>query len=110
MIVIVSPAMLAQTRKRTSRPAATTAPRKSDAVRAGAARVGDQLKTLTRFIYLLGGVAKGIEAADAAARRNDASQAVIDQTQKSKTTVRNSIANVREGLDKLEVDFRNNPE
>ncbi len=110
MIVIVSPAMLAQTRKRTSRPAATTAPRKSDAMRAGAARVGDQLKTLTRFIYLLGGVAKGIEAADAAARRNDASQAVIDQTQKSKTTVRNSIANVREGLDKLEVDFRNNPE
>lgn len=110
ILVIVSPAALAQTRRRTSRTAQATTARKSVAVQAGATRVADQLKVLTRFIYLLGGVAKGIEAADAAARRNDASPTVIDQTQKSKATVRTSIANVRAGLDQLEVDFRNNSE
>ena len=79
-------------------------------MRAGAARVAEQLKVLTRFIYLLGGVAKGIEAADAAAQRNDASPGVLEQTQKSKATVRTSLRNVREGMDKLETDFRGNPE
>ena len=59
---------------------------------------------------MLGGVAKGIEAADAAAKRNEASPAVIEQTQKSKATVRSSLEDVRVGLDKLEVDFRSSPE
>lgn len=104
----------AQTRRRTTgnrrggRAAATQpAP---DAVRAGAERVADQIKTLTRFLYLLGGVAKGIESADDAAQRGQASAAVQDQTQKSKATVRTSLQNVREGLDKLETDFRATPE
>jgi len=79
------------------------------AVRPGAIRVADQLKTLTRFLYLLGGVAKGIEAADAAARRNEASPAIIEQTQKSKASVRSSLQDVRIGLDKLELDFRTSP-
>jgi hypothetical protein len=79
-------------------------------VRAGATRVADQLKTLTRFLYLLGGVAKGIESADAAARRNEASPAVLEQTQKSKATVKTSLQDVRIGLDKLELDFRTTPE
>jgi hypothetical protein len=73
-------------------------------------RVADQLKNLTRYLYLLGGVAKGIEAVDAAAGRNEASPSVIDQTNKSKATVRSTLQNVRLGLDKLELDFRTNPE
>ena len=109
MLVLVSPVTLAQTRRRTSRPSSTTTA-KSETIRAGATRVGDQLKTLTRFIYLLGGVAKGIEAADAAAQRNEASPAIIQQTQQQKSVVRTSLANVRAGLDKLELDFRSNPE
>jgi len=55
-------------------------------------------------------VAKGLESADAAASRNEASPSVIEQTKKSKATVRNSLQNVRLGLDKLELDFRTNPE
>jgi len=84
--------------------------RSSDARTAGAIRVGDQIKTLTKFIYLLGGVAKGIESVDEAARRNEASPAVLQQAQQNKTTVKTSIQNVREGLDKLEIDFRATPE
>jgi hypothetical protein len=103
----------AQTRRRsTTKPRSTAgAPQRSSEARiAGATRVADQIKTLTKFIYLLGGVAKGIEAVDEAARRNEASPAVLQQAQQNKNTVKTSLQNVREGLDKLEVDFRNTPE
>jgi hypothetical protein len=76
----------------------------------GATKVADQIKILTRFIYLLGGVTKGIEAVDAAARRNEVSPAVIAQTENSKKTVKTSLQNVREGLDQLEMHFRTTPE
>ena len=101
-----------QTRKRTAPKSSRSgaAPNTSDAERAGAQRVADQIKVLTRFIYLLGGVAKGLEGVDDAAQRNEASPAIIEQAAKNKATVRNSIQSVREGLDKLEIDFRTTPE
>jgi hypothetical protein len=71
----------------------------------GAGRVADQIKTLTRFIYVLGGIAKGLENVDDAARRNEASPAILEQATKNKQTVRASIRKVREGLDQLESDF-----
>lgn len=86
------------------------APAASEAHRAGATRVADQIKNLSRFIYLLGGVAKGLEGVDDATRRNEASPAVIEQATKNKATVRSSIQSVREGLDKLEIDFRATPD
>jgi len=76
----------------------------------GATRVADQIKFLTKFIYLLGGVSSGIAAVDEAARRNEASPTVVQQNQQSKTQVRNSIQGFRETLDKLEIDFRTTPE
>jgi GTP1/Obg family GTP-binding protein len=111
-MLVVPMSGLAQTRKRTTRTARTsaTAPKASEAQRAGAGRVADQIKILTRFIYLLGGVAKGLEGVDDATRRNEASQAIVDQAKQSKATVRASIQSVREGLDKLEIDFRTTPE
>jgi len=59
---------------------------------------------------LLGGVAKGLEAVDEAGRRREASQSVLQQAEQNKATVRTSIQNVRDGLDKLEYDFRLTPE
>jgi uncharacterized protein (UPF0333 family) len=112
--IVISPvAALSQTKKRsTSRSASrSSAPAKaSEAVRAGKARVADQVKNLTRFIYLLGGVAKGIEQTDAAIRRNEAPPAIVDQVKRNKETVKTSLRSVREGLDKLEIDFRATPE
>jgi hypothetical protein len=111
--IFLSPAAgLAQSRKRTTsrgtRAAAT--PKPTEIQRQGATRVAEQIKILTKFIYLLGGVAKGLETADDAARRNEASSTIIDQTKQSKATVRASIQSVKEGLDKLEIDFRSTPE
>jgi hypothetical protein len=110
-MVILSPAAgFAQTRKRTTKSSRAAAPAAGEAQRAGATRVADQIKILTKFIYLLGGVAKGLEGVDDAAKRNEASAAIIDQAKQSKATVRASIQSVREGLDKLEIDFRATPE
>lgn len=113
VITILSPlTMSGQTRRKTtskgSRPAVPTA--SSAAESAGAMRVAEQIKVLTRFIYLLGGAAKGLEAMDDAARRNEASPALLDQAKQNKATFRTSIKSVREGLDKLEIDFRATPE
>ena len=112
IVVAVPITTQAQTRKRSSTTKTTTSTADRAAVvrNSGAMRVGEQIKILSRFIYLLGGVAKGLEGVDAAAKRNEASPAVLQQAEQSKTTVRNSIRNVREGLDKLEIDFRATPE
>lgn len=114
-LLLIPASAQAQNRRRTTRgggraassPAAQPA---GSVVRAGAERVGDQIKNLTRFLYLLGGVARGIETADDAARRGEASASVQEQTARSKETVRTSLENVRVGLDKLETDFRAAPE
>jgi hypothetical protein len=109
--------LLAQSRQRTTSKRSTQKTGRTDSSQktvdernAGAARVADQIKVLTRFLYLLGGVAKGIEAADAAARGGEATPQQMEQTQRSKATVKESMRNVREGLDNLEIDFRAKPE
>ena len=99
-----------QTRKRTTRSTRSSSASKGSEIKLDAAkRVADQIKILTRFLYLLGGVAKGLEGVDDAARRNEASQPILDQAQRNKATVRTSIRSVREGLDRLEIDFRTTP-
>ena len=113
-ILIVPAATLGQTRSRSSRPRPapkTTATQPVSAVRtAGATRVADQIKSMTKFIYLLGGVTSGIAALDEAARRNEASPQLLQQNQASKARVKGSIQDFRVGLDKLETDFRATPE
>jgi hypothetical protein len=111
--VVLSPiTSFSQTRKRTATKSsrASAAPKAGEIQREGATRVADQIKILSRFIYLLGGVAKGLEGVDDAARRNEASPAIVEQAARNKATVRASIQSVREGLDKLEIDFRSTPE
>src|SRR5690242_13728911 len=112
-ILIVPAATLAQTRSRSSRPRPapkTTTPTVSAARTAGATRVADQIKFMTKFIYLLGGVTSGIAQVDEAARRNEASPELLQKNQQSKATVKTSIQGFREALDKLETDFRATPE
>src|SRR5258708_17139565 len=109
-ILLLSTTALAQTRSRTARakatPKQTSAQANAEARTNGATRVADQIKNLTRFVYLLGGVGKGIEQVDEAARRNEASPAAIDQNNRNKLTVKASLQNVREELGQLEIAFR----
>lgn len=112
---LIPSSAFSQTRSRATRPRAGTtqaqqAQRVSQVRTQGATRVGEQIKHLTRFIYLLGGVNSGIAAVDEAAKRNEASPAVLQKNQQSKATVKSSITGFRETLDKLEIDFRTAPE
>ena len=111
-IFIIPSSTLGQTRRRsTPRPSSTTAAQKTAQVRAqGATRVADQIKLLTRFTYLLGGVNNGIAVAEEEIRRNRATPEMVQKNQQNKATVKSSIQGFREGLDKLEIDFRATPE
>ena len=112
--IVFSPGIaLSQTRARTTtkrRPRPVTTSRSAVQARTeGATKVAEQIKILTRFIYLFRGVTKEIEATDAAARRNESSRDMIALSERSKASVTNSLQNVRDGLDKLELDFRTTP-
>ncbi len=116
-ILLLSTASFSQTRSRTTKRGTQssktqkTSPQPGAEARTnGATRVADQIKNLTRFVYLLGGVAKGIEQVDEAARKNEASPAALQQNDQNKAVVKTSLRNVREGLDQLEVYFRGTPE
>ena len=107
---------LSQTRNRSSRQkpsstATTTATaQQATAIRnEGAAKIAVQIKNLTAFLYRLGGVAKGLEELDAAARAANASPAVVQQNEQSKAKIKASFADFRVGLDNLEIYFRSTP-
>jgi hypothetical protein len=113
-LLILPVTTLAQTRSRTTRRATQSAKpsaqqASAEAKTTGATKVADQIKNLTRFVYLLGGVAKGIEQVDEAARKNEASPTALQQNEQNKATVKTSLRNVREGLDQLEIYFRGTP-
>ena len=105
-------ASFAQARKRTTTKSSrsTAQPKAAEIQREGATRVAGHIKSMTQFIYVLGGVAKGLEGIDAAASRNEASAAIVEQNQRYKQQVRANIQTMREAMDKLEIDFRTTPE
>jgi hypothetical protein len=112
---ILSPATtLAQTRKRTttkSKSSPTAATQRANEVRTvGATRVADQIKFLTKFIYLLGGVQANIASVDESVRRKEAPATMAQKNEQNKTAVKSSITGFRDSLDKLEIDFRTTPE
>jgi hypothetical protein len=113
MIFLSSSTAFSQTRNRSTsrKPTATANQQRVAQVRtAGATRVAEQIKLLSTFIYVLGGVNSSIAAVDEAVRRKEASPTVEQQNQQSKATVRASIQGFRVSLDKLETDFRATPE
>jgi hypothetical protein len=76
--------------------------------RAAAAHVADQIKTLSHFLYLLGGVVKSVEAVDRAVQESGASDA-DPQIERNKATIKQSIHNVQSGLNAIENDFSTKP-
>jgi len=101
-----------QTRSRTTRRSGTskTTTSSSDQANAirneGAAKVAIQIKNLTAFLYLLGGVAKGMQELDAAAKSGNASPAALQQNEQNKARIKASFEDFRVGLDNLEIYFR----
>ena len=78
-------------------------------VKDGANKVSIQIKNVSKFIYVLGGVASGFETADKEAKANKLSKAAIDKNNQDKQTVIATIRNLKAGLAELEVQFRTKP-
>jgi hypothetical protein len=93
----------------TATPAASTAQQATAIRNEGAAKIAVQIKNLTAFLYRLGGVAKGLQELDAAAKAANASPAVVQQNEQSKARIKASFADFRVGLDNLEIYFRSTP-
>ena len=78
-------------------------------IRTNAEKVSTQIKNVTKFIYVLGGIARGIEDIDAVARTGKASREVVRKNNGFKQDVIVSIRNLRAGLAALEVEFKTKP-
>ena len=111
VLICLSTAAMAQSRTRRTTtkkpPASKTSTDATASVRTeGATRVATQIKNLSNFLYVLGGVAKGIEAIDASNKDGQPSPT----NERNKARVRSSFTDFRVGLDSLEVYFRSTPE
>jgi len=111
-MIFLSTTADAQKRQRRApqrKPTASKTTQKAAAdLKAGRERVASQIKVLTQFLYLYGGITKGIESTDLAARNGEASPTVIEQNERNKAKIKESIRNLRVGLDELETYFRSN--
>ena len=119
-ILLVAPvAALGQSRGRrpapkkpAPKPAAASAAVETER-KAGVQKVSDQIKTLGQFLYLYGGVVKTVERIEARAERRRTPGAEVGQggevAEQNKVAIRQSISNVRGGLEALENEFSAKP-
>jgi len=107
----------AQKRRRTPTKRTATAARTTAAnnaaniaeIKASAAKVSTQVKNVTKFIYLLGGIASGIEDIDKEAKTRKVSQNALNINDTNKRKVIQSLKDLRAGLAALEAEFRTKP-
>jgi hypothetical protein len=97
------------TRKTTTTKTTPTTTTNTLEVKDGANKVSIQIKNVSKFIYVLGGVASGFEVADKEAKAGKLSKAVVDKNNQGKQAVITSIRNLKAGLAALEVEFRTKP-
>jgi hypothetical protein len=98
--------------RKTNRPAPATASaplNTSFETRAAATKVSVQLKNVTRFIYLLGSIAQGIEDVDNDIKARRASPAAVELNARNKASVIAALSKLRADLAPVEVEFRAKP-
>ncbi|MBI1745842.1 MAG: hypothetical protein HYR55_04545 [Acidobacteria bacterium] len=74
--------------------------------RADAAKVAEQLKLLTRFIYLYGKISAGLETAEEQVRRGELDPELSSRIAKNRSSVVDHIRGIRAGLEKLDQHFQ----
>lgn len=104
--------VVAQRRKSTpkrpvNRPTPTPTPAPLN-LGAEAAQVAEQIKLITRFLYIYGKVTNGLELAEEQNRRGELSPAAAAQNRQSKETVVSNLNGLRLGLSNLLTRFQGN--
>ena len=109
-LIFAASADAQRTTRRTTTPkvttTTTTAAGSAAEMKAGAEKPSNQLINTTRFLYILGSAAKGIEDLDKDTRANRAAK---DANETNKRELRQAMAGLTAGLRTLEVEFRTKP-
>src|SRR2546429_6961828 len=98
VLLVLSTAAFGQTRSRTTRRGTQTSktakPAPADAAAQvridGATKVAEQIKNLTRLLYIFGGMARGSENVDLPAENNQASTAALPTNDQYKAVMKTS--------------------
>jgi hypothetical protein len=93
--------------KRTSAPKSSTLPPLD--VRAARVKVSNQQANVSQFVDKFGPVAQALEALDAESKTRKLGKQTLDKNAADRAKVVNAVRNVREGLVKLESEFRVKP-
>jgi hypothetical protein len=109
ILVCLSFTANAQKRKKTTSKTANPNVAATNEIREGANNVAVQLKKVSAFVYLLGGIARGIEDIDKDAKAGKLSRTIADKNETYKQNVVASIHTLRVSLIQLESDFRVKP-
>lgn len=110
-LVIATPAQRSKRKKTPPKPKVVvtdSAKKNPDAEKekTGAEKVSIQIKNVSKFLYTLGGIARGIEDIDKDIKAGKVSPEVARKNREFKQQVIQSIRNLRAGLIALETDFR----
>ena len=112
LVLFSTPAMIiaqkkppAKPRRRTAAPAPTPTP--TNMVEA-ANKVAEQLKLVSRFIYVYGKVANGLEIAEDQAKRGETSPALVAGNQQVKQNIVANLNGLKTGIDKIALEFKSN--
>jgi hypothetical protein len=112
-VTLFSAGAYAQTKKPVKKPAATAARNTATLppldVRAARVKVSNQLSNLSLFTAQLGPIAQAIEALDSEARTKKVKSESLAKNTQNKQKVVTAIRNLREGIVKLESEFRVKP-
>ena len=81
-------------KKTAAQPVTASAPELGE----GADKVSIQIKNVTKFLYMLGGIAYGIEDLDAQAKTKTLAKATLDANAANKAKVMQAIRNLRAGI------------
>lgn len=107
---------VAQTKRRApvrkstrSASAARTTAANAAEIKSSAEKVSAQIVNVTRFLYLLGGIAQTMQDVDASAKTGRASRTTVDANNRNKQLVVTTMGNVRAGLAALESEFQAKP-
>jgi hypothetical protein len=94
---------------RSANAAKTTAAANAAEIKSSAEKVSAQIVNVTRFLYLLGGIAQTMQDVDASAKTGRASKTTVDSNNRNKQLVVTTMGNVRAGLAALESEFQAKP-
>ena len=78
-------------------------------IKTGAEKVSTQIKNVSKFVFVLGDVARIIEDLDREIADGKASRNAANLNAKNKQSVITTIKNLRAGLAALEIEFRTKP-